>query len=122
MFKSSYLLIIFAVIVIAFGQVAFKYAAQHIRIDQEDNLGGIIHQNALPFAAVMFALVMYMVSTLAWIVALRTTPLSIAFMFNSLSFVLVPIAGFCLFGEQAPRLFLPGLSLIIAGIVLVNIK
>ena len=66
------------------------------------------------------ALFLYLQSTLAWVHALRTVPLSVAFMFNSLAFVIVPVAGFLLFGEQVPRFFLLGIALIVTGIVLVS--
>jgi drug/metabolite transporter (DMT)-like permease len=69
---------------------------------------------------VLLALVLYLISTIAWIQALRTIPLSIAFMFNALAFIIVPFAGFILFGEQMPRYFLPSAAMIIGGIILVS--
>jgi multidrug transporter EmrE-like cation transporter len=41
-------------------------------------------------------------------------------MFNSLAFVLVPLAGFLMFGEQMPRYFILGLVMIIGGIYFIS--
>jgi drug/metabolite transporter (DMT)-like permease len=41
-------------------------------------------------------------------------------MFNALAFIIVPFAGFILFGEQMPRYFLPSAAMIIGGIILVS--
>ncbi|RAI42490.1 hypothetical protein CH341_19280 [Rhodoplanes roseus] len=73
-----------------------------------------------PILLVTLALALYLMATIAWVQALRSVPLSVAFMFNSLAFVLVPVAGFVVFGEPIPRFFLLGLALIIGGILLVT--
>ncbi|OHV89174.1 hypothetical protein [Mesorhizobium sp. ORS 3428] len=120
MFSINYIFIIFAVAVIAIGQITFKFAAQSLRILPSQSLLTLLRDNAWPFSLVALALFFYLLSTLAWVHALRTVPLSVAFMFNSLAFVIVPVAGFLLFGEQVPRFFLPGIALIVTGIVLVS--
>jgi drug/metabolite transporter (DMT)-like permease len=63
-----------------------------------------------------------MVSTVAWIAALRTIPLSVAFMFNELAFVFIPIVSTVFFGEQLPRFFIPALASIALGIYLITLK
>ena len=120
MFNINYIFIIFAVFIIAVGQITFKFAAQSLRILPSQSLLALLRDNAWPFSLVALALFFYLLSTLAWVHALRTIPLSVAFMFNSLAFIIVPIAGFLLFGEQVPRFFLPGIALIVTGIVLVS--
>lgn len=120
MFNINYIFIIFAVAVIAIGQITFKFAAQSLRILPSQSLLTLLRDNAWPFSLVALALFFYLLSTLAWVQALRTVPLSVAFMFNSLAFVIVPVAGFLLFGETVPRFFLPGIALIITGIALVS--
>jgi multidrug transporter EmrE-like cation transporter len=119
MFSINYVFIVFAVVVIAIGQITFKFAAGSLRFLPSQSPLGLLRDNALPLSLVVLALFLYLLSTLAWVQALRTVPLSIAFMFNSLAFIIVPVAGFMLFGEPIPRFFLPGITLIIAGIVLV---
>ncbi len=120
MFNMNYIFIVGAVIVIAVGQITFKYAALQLRIVPSQTYLAMLLENIWPLSHVAAALLLYLISTIAWVQALRTVPLSIAFMFNSLAFVLVPAAGFALFGEPVPRFFLPGLVLIVGGIILVS--
>lgn len=120
MFNTNYIYIIGAVTVIALGQILFKYAAQQLQIDAGQTYEQLLRDNIYPFGLVLLACTLYLISTVAWVQALRTVPLSIAFMFNSLAFVLVPAAGFLLFGEQMPKYFFPGLLMIICGILLVS--
>ena len=121
MFSINYIFIVGAVIVIAIGQITFKFAAQSLRILPSQSPLALLRDNAMPLSLVAVALLLYLLSTIAWVYALRTVPLSIAFMFNALAFVIVPVAGFLLFGEQVPRFFLPGLLLIVGGIALVSL-
>lgn len=121
MFSINYIFIVGAVIVIAIGQITFKFAAQSLRILPSQSPLALLRDNAMPLSLVALALLLYLLSTIAWVYALRTVPLSIAFMFNALAFVIVPVAGFLLFGEQVPRFFLPGLLLIVGGIALVSL-
>lgn len=121
MFNISYVFIVFAVIVIAIGQIMFKFAAQNLRVVSTQSALDLLRDNAMPISLVAVALALYLISTVAWVHALRSVPLSVAFMFNSLAFVIVPVAGFLLFGEQVPRFFLSGVLLIVGGIVLVSL-
>jgi drug/metabolite transporter (DMT)-like permease len=122
MINVNYIVIIGVVLVLAAGQITFKFAAQSIRILPSQTLFNLLRDNALPLSLVAVALLLYLLSAIAWVYALRTVPLSIAFMFNALAFVIVPAAGFLLFGEQVPRFFLPGLLFIVGGIVLVSLN
>lgn len=120
MYSLNYILILAAVAVISFGQILFKLAARNIAVAPGAAYMAIVYANLYPIALIIMAVVLYSLSTIAWIQALRTVPLSIAFMFNSLAFVLVPSAAFLLFGEAIPRYFLPGLIMIIGGIFLIS--
>lgn len=120
MSSLNYLLIAGAVVVIACGQIMFKYAAQRLSFPDGASLPLLLSSNLQPIALVLLAVTLYALSTAAWIQALRTVPLSVAFMFNSLAFVLVPGAGFLLFGEAVPRYFALGLVMILGGIFLVT--
>jgi multidrug transporter EmrE-like cation transporter len=120
MFNLNYIFILCAVAVIAFGQVAFKYAALQLRVDAARSYYDLLRDNLLPIGLVLLALALYLISTVAWVQALRTVPLSVAFMFNSLAFVVVPTAAFLLFGEKMPAYFVPGLLMIVGGIFLIT--
>lgn len=69
------------------------------------------------FALVAVAATIYAAATLAWINLLRLVPLSTAYSFMALSFVLVPIASVLLFAEKLSPSQLIGNGLIIAGLL-----
>ncbi|QKC97783.1 EamA family transporter [Mesorhizobium sp. NZP2298] len=120
MFNINYILISSSVLVIAFGQVIFKFAAKNFKIGGGGGWWNVAQQNVTPIALIFLALFLYFLSTIAWVQALRTVPLSVAFMFNALAFVIVPCAGFFLFGESVPKYFYLGMPLILLGIFLIS--
>lgn len=119
---NAYALALFSVIVIAIGQTIFKYSALRFDFASGRSIAELIRINFAPLAAVAGALLLYMVSTVAWITALRTIPLSVAFMFNALAFAFIPLVSTVFFGEQLPRFFILGLASIAFGIYLITIK
>lgn len=68
-------------------------------------------------ALVALAAAIYGAATLAWINLLRLVPLSTAYSFMALSFVLVPIASLLIFSERMSVQQLIGNGLIIAGLL-----
>jgi multidrug transporter EmrE-like cation transporter len=120
MFNINYIFILGSVVTIVCGQIIFKYAAKELQIDPSFGYITLVRTNIQPVGLVVSALALYLIATMAWIQALRTVPLSIAFMFNSIAFVLVPLASFLLFHEQIPKFFIPGVAMIIAGIFLIS--
>ncbi|KQZ98525.1 hypothetical protein ASD64_16315 [Mesorhizobium sp. Root157] len=120
MFNINYLFVLTSVVIIACGQIIFKYAAKELHIDPTQAYVAILRANVYPFGLVTIALALYLISTVAWVQALRTVPLSIAFMFNSIAFILVPIASSLLFHEPISRHFILGMALIIGGIILIS--
>jgi multidrug transporter EmrE-like cation transporter len=119
---NAYALALFSVVVIAIGQSIFKYSALRFTFAADQTIIQWIQSNVAPLAAVIGALSLYMISTVAWITALRTIPLSVAFMFNALAFAFIPIVSAMFFGEQLPRFLLPGLASIALGIYIITIK
>jgi drug/metabolite transporter (DMT)-like permease len=67
-------------------------------------------------AGVLSGLVAAVIASLCWILALERTDIGFAYPFLALSFVIVPVAAFFLFGEPLSPLQLAGLALIIAGV------
>jgi len=57
-------------------------------------------------------------ASVAWSLAIQRTPLTIAYPFMALTFVLVPLAGVFLFRESLSVLQLVGVSLIVVGVAL----
>lgn len=106
----SYGLVAFCVCALAAGQIIFKLVSGRIH-----GLTDIISdRNTLLIFAIAAGL--YAASTLAWIAALRTIPLSQAYLFMALGFVIVPIAAHFLFGETLSMRLLFGAGLICVGI------
>lgn len=118
--KINYVFIIMSVLVSAAGQLTFKFAARAVVYNPGESWLAILQQNITPITTVVLALMLYMLSTVTWVVALRSVSISIAFMFYSLAFVIVPVGGFLLFGEKIPRFYWPGVALIIGGVLLIN--
>lgn len=113
-----YAMTLIAVVSIAAGQILFKLAAQKIA-------GRSLFEVAvrtdflLPFGA---ALIIYAAATIFWVLALRDLDLSRAYMFMSLSFVIVPVIATLMLGEHLSKGYLIGLGLIIAGIIVTQIN
>ena len=80
MFNINYIFVLGSVIIIACGQIIFKFAAKELHIDSTQAYVAILKTNAYPIGLVVVALALYLISTVAWVQALRTIPLSIAFM------------------------------------------
>lgn len=120
MFDANYVLILLSVLVISFGQIMFKLAARSVKTDWQNSWVELVQQNALPIGLIVIALSLYFLSTIAWVYALRTVPLSVAFMFNALAFIIVPSAAFVFFGEAMPKHFLLGMPLVLVGIYLIS--
>ena len=66
------------------------------------------------------ALFVYGTATLLWIVLLQRVPLSRAYPFAALGFVLVPLASAWLFGERISVPYVLGAAFVIVGIVTIG--
>jgi undecaprenyl phosphate-alpha-L-ara4N flippase subunit ArnE len=101
-------LLLFAAL-LAVGQLLFKKAAMAGAAD------------VFPWAYLngwmALALLLYGAATLLWTWILRTTPLSTAYPFAALAFVLVPLLASAVFGEELTARLLIGAALIVAGIL-----
>jgi multidrug transporter EmrE-like cation transporter len=96
------------------GQILFKFAADHSQ--KITSLPGLVHLLGSPF--LWPALALYAGATLLWIFLLQQVPLSRAYPFAALGFVLVPFCSYFLFGENISLRFIAGTSLILVGIYL----
>lgn len=103
--------------------VAFSTLGQLLLKSGAGRLARLGPLEFLPAAArdmhVLSGLAAWAASTLCWLYALRVTPLSKAYGLTSLTYVLIPLASVCVFGEQVRRLHLAGIVLIIIGIACV---
>lgn len=108
---QSYLIILACVIALSIGQILFKVASGKI-----DNITDLMTRPA-PAAILMLAIAIYGASTLGWIAALRSVPLSRAYMFMAAGFIIVPVVSHFLFNEPLTARFLLGAMMVAVGIV-----
>jgi multidrug transporter EmrE-like cation transporter len=105
-------LILGAVVFSALGQLFLKSGTRH--------LAGLGQLEFLLAAArdirVLSGLAAWAASTLCWLYVLRVAPLSRAYGLSSLTYLLIPLASVCVFGEQLRRLHALGMGLIILGV------
>ncbi|MEM8615696.1 MAG: EamA family transporter [Pseudomonadota bacterium] len=107
-----YILTICAVACIACGQLLFKMTANRMAGRAVSEWAMDLHV-LIPF---FISMVIYAGATLLWILALRDLPLSRAYMFMTLSFVIVPALSAVFFEERLTIGFLIGLGLILVGL------
>jgi|KBSMisStaDraftv2_1062788.scaffolds.fasta_scaffold07065_6 drug/metabolite transporter (DMT)-like permease len=99
-------------VAMAAGQVLFKRAASQIT----PGAGGswLIEVARLP--TMWVAVTLYAGATLFWVRILTTVPLSRAYPFAALAFVLVPAAGYLFFHEPITIRYALGTALIVIGV------
>lgn len=111
---SVYALLVLTPFAIAIGQVLFKMTSEKL-----------VTANA-PFYTVAFnpvfiaALILYGSATLLWIYVLKRVPLSYAYSFMALTFVIVPLLAAWWLGETVTLKYALGSALIIAGLLVVQ--
>jgi len=108
---SFALLTLFALL-LSTGQILFKKAALA-------GVGGGLFASFLNVWMIA-ALVLYASATLLWVYILRTIPLSTAYPFVALGFIVVPIAGVMIFGEEIGWRYFVGSFLIVSGIAVIS--
>ncbi len=107
-------LLLLTPIMIAIGQVLFKITSEKL-----------VAQNA-PFHTVLInpvfilALMIYASATLLWIYVLKTVPLSQAYAFMAMTFVIVPLLAMLWLGETLTLKYAIGTILVIAGLIVVQ--
>ena len=104
--------ILAVVLMLSIGQVLFKYAAHSL---------DIAHPLTLLSASLVAALVLYGVATICWLVVLSRVPLSIAFPFYGLVFVLVPMMSWIILKEPMRLSTIFGSAVIVVGVLIVAI-
>ena len=118
-FPMSFVIIIQLVlfsVLLASGQVLFKIVAQTTTSIARP--ADLIYVIANPWA--WGAVTLYGLATLLWIVLLQQIPLSRAYPFAALGFVLVPAASALLFREVLGGQYLIGTACILIGIIVIG--
>ena len=99
------------------GQVLFKMAANRTSPDKPlgERLLDVVQNGYF-----LTALVLYAALAILWVWILSITPLSRAYPFVALAFVLTPLLGGWFFGEVISLRFLVGIALVLGGLFLVT--
>lgn len=104
--------VLVCVLAICVGQGLFKHVGIQIRNGELLNSFRV----AVPAIA---SIVIYASATILWIILLKNIPLSKAYSFMALSYILVPLIGLFAFNEPITIKFIVGSALILGGIIVV---
>ncbi len=115
---GSLLLVLFAVIAAASGQLMLKHGMQ-LATARAHGSGGSLVVAAATTPWVLLGLVVFAVSAVAWLGALSRLPLSVAYPFNALGYIVILTASILVLHERANLLTWAGSLLVVSGLVLV---
>ena len=110
--RIYHLMALLCVSLIAAGQVLFKLTANSI-----NGAGTVLDRSVVSLS--LASLLIYGMATLFWVFLLQTAPLSRAYPYMALSFVIVGLASWAYFQEPLSGLYIAGLTLVVLGIVMI---
>jgi multidrug transporter EmrE-like cation transporter len=111
-------LLLFAVISAATGQVILKHGMQLATARASASRGSLI-VSAATSPWVLGGLVVFGISAIAWLGALSKVPLSIAYPFNAIGYLVILTASIVILHERANLLTWGGSLLVVAGVIIV---
>jgi drug/metabolite transporter (DMT)-like permease len=111
-------LLLFAVATAATGQVMLKHGMQ-VATARAAHSGGSLVFRAATSPWVLLGLVVFAVSAVAWLAALSKVPLSVAYPFNALGYLVILIASIVVLHERATVLTWVGSVLVVSGLLIV---
>ena len=115
---ASVALLLFAVVSAATGQVMLKHGMQIASARAADS-GGSLALRAATSPWVLLGLVVFGVSAVAWLAALARVPLSVAYPFNALGYIVILTASVVLLHERANVLTWVGSLIVVSGLLIV---
>ena len=110
----NWILVFVTVAGLSAGQVLFKLGATRVNENAHDGLMAWLN------VPIVVALVLYAVCTVAWIAALRTLPLRIAYPVVALCYLIVPLLGHYFLREALTVRTIVGCLVIIVGVVIAS--
>jgi len=116
------ILALFSVVLATAGQLTLKTGMTRVGYIGTERLGKplkLLLQVATTWQ-VLLGLTLFFVSAGFWILVLSRVPLSFAYPFAGLTYLLIALFGKFVLGEHVPGLRWLGIALIIAGILLVG--
>ena len=109
--SAATLQLIASIVLFAASQLLLKRGAG-------DAAAGVFNFAALGSPWVWAGIVAEIASLVAWLAALRTLPLSVAYNLSGATHVLIPLGCWAWLGESIPPLRWLGIALVVAGVVL----
>ena len=115
---GSLALVLFAVLAASGGQLMLKHGMQLATARVRDS-GGSLAVAAATTPWVLFGLMVFAVSAVAWLAALSKVPLSLAYPFNAVSYLVILTASILVLHERANLLTWAGTVLVVSGLLMV---
>jgi multidrug transporter EmrE-like cation transporter len=114
----SLVLLLFAVFSSAAGQIMLKHGMR-VAAKAADHAGGSLAIRAATTPWVVLGLAVFGISAVAWMSTLAQVPLSIAYPFNALGYLLIVLASSTVLHEQTSPWTWAGSLLVVVGLVTV---
>ena len=111
-------LLLFAVVTAATGQVILKHGMQ-IATSRAAASHSSLVLRAATSPWVLLGLVVFGISAIAWLAALSKVPLSVAYPFNAVGYLVILLASIVVLHERANLLTWVGSLMVVSGLVLV---
>jgi drug/metabolite transporter (DMT)-like permease len=111
-------LLLFAVLLAAGGQLLLKQGMQVATARAHAADGSLIVQVATT-PMVIGGLAVFAISAVAWLAVLSRVPLSVAYPFNALSYLIILTASVLLLHERATLITWAGSLLVVSGLIIV---
>jgi multidrug transporter EmrE-like cation transporter len=115
---ASVALLLFAVASAATGQVMLKHGMQEATAKVARS-GGSVALRAATSPWVLLGLVVFGVAAVAWLAVLSRVPLSVAYPFNALGYLVILTASVLVLHERANVLTWVGSLLVVSGLLVV---
>ncbi len=115
---GSLALVLFSVVAAAGGQLLLKHGMQ-IATARARHSGGSLVIAAATTPWVFLGLTVFAISAVAWLAVLSRVPLSLAYPFNALGYLVILTASIVVLHERANLWTWAGTSLVVAGLVIV---
>jgi undecaprenyl phosphate-alpha-L-ara4N flippase subunit ArnE len=115
---ASIALLLFSVCSAATGQLLLKHGMQ-IASARAAKSGGSLVVSAATSPWILFGLAVFAVSAVAWLAVLSRVPLSVAYPFNAMGYLVILTASILVLHERANVLTWAGSFLVVSGLVIV---
>jgi len=115
---GSLALVLCSVIAASTGQLMLKHGMQ-LATARARGSGGSLAVAAATTPWVLVGLAVFAISAVVWLAALSRVPLSLAYPFNALGYLVILTASILVLHERANLLTWAGTTLVVSGLVLV---